>query len=1023
MIEPKYTEDTLSERPAIEQLRRLGYDYIPGEQLDPEYNEESERKSRKDVILVDRLRKKLAEINPHLNEASIDKAIRKITHIQAETILEANRIFHKSLISGISIDQDIGARRQKQTVNIIDFENIEKNEFLAVNQFWVRKYKTQDRPDIVLFVNGIPLVIMECKSPVAKNTGVADAQSQLLRYQEEIPQLFYTNEILIACNLFGARYGTIGAPLEHYHEWRIQNGARLPNMADHPTIQEMLELGLIEENDLSPNPPMQEVLMAGILKKPNLLDIIRNFIVFDYSKEEHKIIKKICRYQQYSAVNKIVKRVVEDPYKRGIIWHWQGSGKSLIMVFAATKLRREEEKLKNPTILIVTDRIKLDRQIIEQFRDCNFPNPIPARKGDQLYSLLRTDMGTDVGCTIMTTVQKFRKPLRKPLSDKENIIVMTDEAHRTQYGNFALNLRNALPNAAIFAFTGTPLNKRDRNTYRHFSMPGEKYLDRYTMKQSLEDGATVPIKFESRMANLQIVGASIDKLIKALFPEKSRKELAELKRRYATVNTILSAPRRIERIAMDIVSHYTQKILPNGFKAQIVAADKKTAVAHKDALDRLIDPSWSTVVITVDNDDPLEWKKKYRRTGTEEDHLTGKEVFLNPDHPLKILVVCDKLLTGFDAPILQAMYLDQRLREHTLLQAIARTNRPYSRKYFGLVVDYVGVGKELAKALAIFDKEDLEGFFSVDDIKKELAYLRDWHEKAMAMFRKVNREGKPQDVIQQCLEILRPEDTRAEFEVLFREYAKSMDILMPDPCVNVYLDDFKFLGLIREGAKNLYRDERLSLNHCSRKIENLIHAHIVGTGVEQILKPVDIMEPDFEEKLEIKGNLRAKASHMEYAIRESIISNVAEDPHFYESLQEDLESIIEDERKRRIDDAEYLKRLDKVRQKEKARENFAKEKGLSMDELAFYGLFEPYQNELFGGSDDRRCEAVKDLAGNIKSKIVIDWIDREDIKKEIRRAIKDQLKKIRFPDEKMETFTAEILSLAEATFKDYDGKN
>jgi type I restriction enzyme R subunit len=984
MPEQKFNEDTLSERPAIEQLKRLGYGFISGEKLDPDFNEESERKSRKDVILIERLRKKLAEINPHLTEESIEKAIRKITHIQAETILEANRLFHQNLITGISVDQDIGARRQKQSVNFIDFKDIERNEFLAVNQFWVRKHKEQRKPDIVIFVNGIPLVVIECKSPVARKTSVIDAQNQIIRYQEEIPQLFYTNEILVGCNLFGANYGTIGASVEHYHEWRAQDGDKLPDMREHPSIKEMLEFGLIEEKDISPHPPMQEILIAGILKKSNLLDIIHNFIVFDYSKEEHKIIKKICRYQQYTAVNKIVKRVTEEQYKRGIIWHWQGSGKSLLMVFAATKLRREEEKLKNPTILIVSDRVKLDKQI---------------------------------------TVQKFRKPLRKPLSEKENIIVMTDEAHRTQYGNFALNLRRGLPNASIFAFTGTPLNKRDRNTYRHFSPAGERYLDRYDMRQSLEDKATVPIKFESRLPELQIVGASIDSLIRTLFPEKSRKELAELKRRYATINTILSAPRRIERIAMDIVSHFTQKIMTNGFKAQIVATDKKTAVMYKDALDKLIDPSWSTVVITVDKDDPAEWKKKYRRTGSEEDHLTGKEIFLSPEHPLKILIVCDKLLAGFDAPILQVMYLDQRLKEHTLLQAIARTNRPYHRKNFGLVVDYVGVGKELAKALSIFEKADLEGFFSIDDIKKEQAYLKEWHEKAMAIFKKVDRGRRPQDVIQQCLEILRPEDRRVEFETLFREFARSMDILMPDPCVGPFLDDFKFLGMIREGAKNLYRDERLSLRYCSRKIENLIHAHIVSTGIKKILEPIDIMEPDFEEKLEIKGNLRAKASHMEQAIKETISTRIGEDPHFYESLQDDLETIIVEERKRRIDDAEFLKRLNVLRQKERSREALAGEKGLNMDEYSFYGLFEPFHEELFRGNDEKRCRAAKDAVGIIKNKIVIDWIDREDIKKEMRRDIKDYLKKIEFPSEKMERFTAEILSLAEGKFKDYDGKN
>jgi len=1010
----KFNEDTLSEQPAIEQLKRFGYTHIHGDQLDPDLIEDCERKSRRDVFLVERLKKKLAEINPHLTEDSIEKAIRKITHIHGESTLEANRIFHRDLISGISIDQDIGARRQKQTVNFIDFKDIEKNEFLVVNQFWVRRHKITDKPDIVIFINGIPVVVIECKSPVAKNTGVIDAQNQLIRYQKEIPQLFQTNEILIGCNLFRARYGTIEASIEQYHEWKKQDGDKLPNMAEHPTVKEMLKLGLIEKKDISNHPPMQEVLIAGLLKKKNLLDIIQNFIVFDYSKEEHKVIKKICRYQQFSAVNRIVKRVTDETDKRGIIWHWQGSGKSLIMVFSAVKLRREEKKLKNPIILIVTDRRKLDRQITETFENCNFPNPIRAESMKELYTLLESS----TGCTIMTTVQKFRKPLEKPLSEAENIIVMTDEAHRTQYGNFALNLRKALPKASFFAFTGTPLNKRDRNTYRHFSPPGEKYLDRYDMHQSMEDKATVPIKYESRMANLQVVGASIDKLLKELFPEKTQKELAEIKRRYATVDTILSAPRRIERIAIDIVNHYNEKIAPNGFKVQIVTSERKTAVMYKDTLDKLIDPSWSTVVMTVNNDDPQEWKEKYRRTPQEEDYITGKEVFQNPSNPLKFLIVCDKLLTGFDVPIEQVMYLDQRMKEHTLLQAIARTDRPYHRKNFGLVVDYVGVGKELAEALAIFDKEDLHGIFSVDDIKREIANLNESHEKAMAIFKKVKREGKPEDVIQRYLEILKPEDIRTEFEALFREFAKSMDILMPDPCVGPFISDFKFLGMVREGARNLYRDDRLSLENCSKKVENLIHAHIVDAGIEEVLAPINITAPDFEEKLEIKGNTKAKASHIEHAIRETISTKIAEDPHFYESLEEQLESIIEADRKRRKDEAELLKSLVKISKQEQRREFIAKEKGLTPDEFAFYGLLEPYKNELFGDNDKESSQFTKKIVEVIESKMVIDWVNKEDVQKEMRRNIKDLLRKIRFPFDKLEFFTREVLELAKARFKD-----
>ena len=1009
----KFNEDALSENPAIEQLKRLGYAHIHGDILDPELKEDCERKSRRDAILEERLKRKLREINPHLNKISIIKAVRKITHIQAENTLEANQIFHRYLISGTSVDQDIGGRRQKQTVNYVYFENIEKNEFLAVNQFWMRNGKIIARPDIVIFINGIPLVVIECKSPVAKNTGVSDAQHQLIRYQEEIPQLFRMNEVLIGCNLFGAKYGMIDVTPDKYHEWKAQNGEKFPDMGNHPTVIEMLKLGLIEKKDLSDHPPMQEVLIAGLLKKQNLLDIIRNFIVFDYSKEKHKIVKKICRYQQYSAVNKLLMRVVGEPHKRGIVWHWQGSGKSLIMLFAATKLKREENKLKNPNILIVTDRIKLDNQITSQFRDCSFPNPVQAKTARELYSLLGS--GTS-GNTIMTTVQKFRKPHARSLSEAENIIVLTDEAHRTQYGNFALNLRKALPNASFFAFTGTPLDKRDRNTYRHFSPPGERYLDRYDMQQSLEDGATVPIKYESRLANLQVVGASMDALIRELFPDKTKKELAEIKRRYATIETIISAPCRIERIAMDIVGHFMAKIAPNGFKAQIVASERKTAVMYKQALDKLIDPSWSEIIMTVNSDDPLEWKKMFRRTPLEEDTISGKEIFLDPSHPLKFLIVCDKLLTGFDAPLEQVMYLDQRMKEHTLLQAIARTDRPYPRKNFGLVVDYIGVGKELAKALAIFDKEDLQGLFSVDDIKREIAFLKSHHEKAIVFFKKVRREGRPQEVIQKCIEILRPEDVRADFEEVFRAFAGSIDILMPDPSVDPYLDDFKFLGMVREGARNLYRDERLSLENCSKKVESLIHAHIADTGVEQMLEPVDITAPDFEEKLAAKGSARAKASHVEQAIRETISSKIAEDPNFYESLQEKLESVIKKDSARRKDEAEFLKDLLEIKKQEEKRGETAKDKSLDSDEYAFYGMFAPYGKGLFGEDDKKRCELAREIVRSIRGKQVVDWTEKEDVKKEMRREIKDLLRKIRFPAEEIERFVRELIELAEKRF-------
>ena len=453
-MRPRFTEDTLSEKPAIEQLEHLEYGYIHGDELDPELKDDCERSSRSEVVLMARLKRKLAEINPHLTQESIDKAVRRVSHIQAEGLIEANQKFHQDLILGISIDQDIRARRQKQTVRFIDFENPENNEFLAVNQLWVKGFEETDRPDIIVFINGIPLVVIECKSPVAKQIGIGNAIEQLTRYQEEIPQLFHTNQICIALNLFGARYGTVFSDKEFYHEWKHLENHKLPNMADHPTVREMLRLGLIKNEDLSTSPTPQEVLIAGILKKRNLLDIIQNFIVFE--QERSRTVKKVCRYQQFTAVNKILQRVTSEDEKRGIIWHWQGSGKSLTMLFAAVKLRREEEKLKNPIILIVTDRIDLDDQISKTFRNCGFPNPIQVREKGGTHRRLYELLSQDVGQTILATVFLFRKPLDRPLSEAENIIVLTDEAHRTQYGFFALNMRRSLPNASLFAFTNPP---------------------------------------------------------------------------------------------------------------------------------------------------------------------------------------------------------------------------------------------------------------------------------------------------------------------------------------------------------------------------------------------------------------------------------------------------------------------------------------------------------------------------------------------------------------------------------------
>ena len=1006
-INQKLNEDTLSEKPALDQLKAMGYSVISGDRFDPQEREDSERSSRKEVILVDKLKKKLVELNPDASEETIEKAIRHIVSFLATGILEENQSLHKDLVANKSFEQDSADGRRYQTIRYFDYENPKNNEFLAVNQFWVKGPKENARPDIVVFINGIPVVVIECKSPVAKDTGVVDALDQLIRYQKEIPSLFRTNQILIGCNVFGARYGTVGANPEDFHEWKANPEEKLPILKNHPAIKELIDHKLINEKDLPATPASQDMLIACLLNKENLIDIVRNFVVFD-TNERGRIIKKICRYQQWLATRKIVKRVLSEPDKKGIVWHWQGSGKSLTMLFTALKLKREEKNLKNPFIVIVSDRKDLDEQITGNFRKCGFPNPERAASSNDLYQML----SGPIGRTIMTTVQKFRNPVEKPLSEADNIIILTDEAHRTQYGNLAFNMRKALPNASFFAFTGTPLNKKDRNTYRMYSPANENYLDRYSIQQSEDDNATKPIKYVSRMAELQIAGNSLDSMLRNLFPEKDKQELSELKRKYSSAEILANAPRRIERIAMDILEHYTRHIRPNGLKAMIVANSREAAVEYKNALDRITDPEISKVIMTSEQGDPDEWKQKYNISDTEEREI--KERFKDPRNPLSFLIVCDKLLTGFDAPVLQVIYLDKMLREHTLLQAVARTNRVYYAKGYGLIVDYIGIGKELAEAVSMFSIEDLQGMFRVDDVEQELAKLKTCHDEAMALFGDIVKEKQdPKTFLQKCVFVLQNDEIRRKFDRIFLDFAKSMDFLLPDLRVDPFMKDFKLLSLIRQGAINLYRDEILAKDELSNKIVALIHAHITAEGIEELLAPLTITAPDFKEKLAGKGSDKAKAVHLEYALKDTITHQVSEDRAFYGSLQKQLEGIIEEKKKERIDDANAIQQYMKMKDHIESRDSIARSLGLeSGQEFAIYGLLNDIKDKCPFDSNDITASSAKELVNIVHQHMVEEWAEREDIQREMRRDIKRYLRANGCKEEHLAEVVREIMETA-----------
>ena len=988
----KWDEVHLVEEPATELLRTLGYVYVPADQL------EAERESLAEPVLVGRLEAALRRLNPWIDDDNVKKAVRHITHPAATGLIEANEQVHTALVHNISLEQDLGNGKRGQTVRFVDFDDPSKNEFLFTRQYRVAGPKKTIVPDIVVFVNGIPLVVVECKSPTIHDP-IDKAMEQLFRYQEAedrfrglgAPRLFQAAQILVASCGQAARYGTVGTPRRQWSEWKVP----------YPLTLDQLRgiLGRI--------PTPQDVLLWGMLGKAALLDLVRNFIVFEV--EGARTLKKLARYPQFIAVNRAIERIrkAKDPRRRGgVVWHTQGSGKSLTMVFLAVKLRRLDVAA-NPMIVVVTDRKDLDNQITGTFQRCGFPNPVQARNVRHLRELLARGAGQ----TVMTTVQKFQEAAtgaHPVLNTEKSVFVMVDEAHRTQYRNLAANMRRALPNACFLGFTGTPIDKKDRSTLRVFG----DYIHKYTIEQAVQDGATVPIFYEMRQASERLEGDSLDAVFNRIFRDRSEEEREAIKQRYATLEAIAGAPRRIEAICLDIIEHFEKYIRPNGFKAQVVACNREVAVTYKETLDRLGAPESALIMSSMHNDP--ERLARWRTTKEQQRKLIDR--FKDPKDPLSILVVCDMLLTGFDAPVEQVMYLDAPLREHTLLQAIARVNRTAEGKDYGLVVDYWGVALHLEQALSIFSPSDVRG--AMRPKTDLLPRLESYHRTAMRFFAEV-----PRDDLEACLRLLEPEDVRAEFELAFRRFAQAMDMLLPDPAALPFKADLQWLGKVCRAARARFRDSRFDFSGCRAKVRALIEEHISSGKVEQLLDPVSILSPEFEEKVQELGSDEARASEMEHAIRHEIHVRLDENPVFYESLRERLERIIEDRRQARIDAAEQLRLLSEVVQDMKNVRASAEAVGLDETGFAIYELLGTADGEagnrgyadVSGGTaavDVRRRDRAAQILDELRELAVIDWVHKEDVQRRMRRAVKRSLRRAGYPKDKIEALTSRIMDLA-----------
>jgi len=759
-----------------------------------------------DVFVEKELADALCRLNPEIaaQPEFADEVIRKLRTILLSVgnvgLVRANQEFAKWLKG--EINMPFGNNEQHVPVRLIDFENINNNSFILTNQFKIHARETKI-PDIIMLVNGIPLVVGEAKTPVRPAVSWLDGAYDInVVYENAVPQLFVPNVFSFATEGKEVFIGGVRTSLEFWSPWRIED----------------------ERDELSHFAGLQDVAkqLTHLLKPSTLLDILQHFTIYATDNKKEKI-KVVCRYQQYEGANMLVQRVLDGEIKKGLIWHFQGSGKSLLMLFAAQKLRKVEE-LGNPTVLIVVDRIDLDTQITATFNSADVPNMITTDNIKELHDLLERDSRK----IIITMIHKFKEAYPN-MNKRDNIIVMVDEAHRTQEGDLGRKMRVALPNAFLFGLTGTPINKADKNTFWAFGANEDSngYMSRYTFQESIRDNATLPLHFEPRLPNYHVDKESLDVAFKEMANELNEEDRDRLSKKAASMAVFLKSPERVRQIVQDIVEHFKRHVEPEGFKAMIVTPDRFACIQYKEELDKFLPFASSKVVISISANDELEFKQKWSMDKDQQEKVV--EEFNDADSALKFLIVTAKLLTGFDAPILQTMYLDKSLKDHTLLQAICRTNRLFPNKTFGRIVDYFGVFDDTAQALA-FDEETVK--LVITNLKVLKDKLPQVLAECLSHFARIDRTIEGFEGLQAAQECIKTDEKRDAFAKDFNSLGKLWEALSPDDILNKYQKEYKWLSQVYLSVKPTSDDNgRLLWHALGAQTTKLIHEHIHVDGI------------------------------------------------------------------------------------------------------------------------------------------------------------------------------------------------
>ncbi len=1002
---------------ALGWFEELGYVVLHGPDIGPE-EPAAEREAWDQVVLVGRLREAVARLNPDIPESAREDAIRRVLRTETPHLVENNRRFHLMLVNGVEVEYAAEGRTKADVVRLIDFDDPANNDWLALNQFTVIEDRRNRRPDIVVFVNGLPLGVIELKNPADANATVKSAFNQLQTYKREIPGLFTYNEVLVASDGLEARAGTLTANWEWFLPWRTVAGDLI---APRGTAE-------------------LEVLVRGIFERRRFLDLLQSFIVFEVDKDETA--KKMAAYHQFHAVNEAVGSTIKaaspsGDRRVGVIWHTQGAGKSLSMAFYSGKIIRHP-KMENPTIVAITDRNDLDGQLHGVFSRCrDLLRQTPVQVGSRAD--LREQLKVASGGVFFTTIQKFLPETKgdsfPQLSDRRNIIVIADEAHRTQYDfvdGFARHMRDALPNASFIGFTGTPIEMSDRNTRAVFG----DYIDVYDIERAVEDGATVRIFYEGRLAKIALDEAEVPKVdpdFEEVTEGKEEDEKQKLRSKWARMEAMVGSERRVKLVAEDLVDHWDQRLSAMDGKAMVVCMSRRICVDLYREIVKLR-PDWHAdeddkgvvkVIMTGSASDPEHYQPHIRNKPRREE-LAKR--FKDKDHPFKVALVRDMWLTGFDAPCLHTMYIDKPMRAHGLMQAIARVNRVFKDKPGGLVVDYLGVAAELKRALAAYTQSGGKGKPTVDQAQAARA-MQEKYEVVLGMmhgfdFRRyfLVEKGDRLHVMKAAMEhVLAQEDGKGRYLKAVTALSRAFALSVAHEKALAIRDEVGFFQAVRAGiVKNTGAGGGPQVQEeTDAAVRQIVSRAVAADGVVDIFKAAGLDKPEVsvlsdQFLAEVKDlpqrNLALEALRklLEDEIKAQAQRNLVQSRRFLEML----ENAVMKYRNRSLEAAEVIEELVRLAKEMREAHRRGEDLGLSEEEVAFYDALEVNDSAVKVLGEPTLRQIAQELVETVRRNVSIDWTLKESVRAKLRAMVKRLLRKHGYPPDKCEKATQTVLEQA-----------